>query len=117
MILSIFLCTFWPFICHLCRNVYLGLLPSFQLGCLCVFFVFLVSCMSCSYILDMDVLLVALFANSFSQSVGCFFILFLVSFALEKEMATHSSTLAWKISWMGKPGRLQSMGSQRVRHD
>ena len=36
---------------------------------------------------------------------------------LEKEMATHSSTLAWKIPWMDKPGRLQSMGSQRVRHD
>ena len=36
---------------------------------------------------------------------------------LEKEMATHSSTLAWKIPWMEKPSRLQSMGSQRVRHD
>ena len=36
---------------------------------------------------------------------------------MEKEMATHSSTLAWKIPWMEKPGRLQSMGSQRVRHD
>ena len=36
---------------------------------------------------------------------------------LEKEMATHSSTLAWKIPWTGKPGRLQSMGSQRVGHD
>ena len=36
---------------------------------------------------------------------------------LEKEMATHSSTLAWKIPWMDEPGRLQSMGSQRVRHD
>ena len=33
---------------------------------------------------------------------------------LEKEMATHSSTLAWKIPWKEKPGRLQSMGSQRV---
>ena len=32
---------------------------------------------------------------------------------LEKEMATRSSTLAWKIPWMEKPGRLQSMGSQR----
>ena len=31
---------------------------------------------------------------------------------LEKEMATHSSTLAWKILWMEEPGRLQSMGSQ-----
>ena len=32
-------------------------------------------------------------------------------------MATHSSTLAWKIPWTEKPGRLQSMGSQRVSHD
>ena len=36
---------------------------------------------------------------------------------LEKEMATHASTLAWKIPWMEEPGRLQFMGSQRVGHD
>ena len=36
---------------------------------------------------------------------------------LEKEMATHSSILVWKILWREEPGRLQSMGSQRVRHD
>ena len=36
---------------------------------------------------------------------------------LEKDMATHSSILAWKIPWMEVPGRLESMGSQRVRHD
>ena len=36
---------------------------------------------------------------------------------LEKEMAIHSSTLAWKIPWMEEPDRLQSMGSQRVGHD
>ena len=36
---------------------------------------------------------------------------------LEKEMATHSSILAWKRLWMKEPGRLQSVGSQRVRHD
>ena len=36
---------------------------------------------------------------------------------LEKEMATHSSIRAWKIPWTEEPGRLQSMGSQRVRHD
>ena len=36
---------------------------------------------------------------------------------LEKEMATHFSTLAWKIPWVEEPGRLQSMGSQRVGHD
>ena len=36
---------------------------------------------------------------------------------LEKAMAPHSSTLAWKIPWMEEPGRLQSLGSLRVRHD
>ena len=36
---------------------------------------------------------------------------------LEKEMATRSSTLAWKIPWMEEPGRLQSTGLQRVRQD
>ena len=36
---------------------------------------------------------------------------------LEKEMATHSSILAWKIPWTEEPGRLQSMGPQRVGHD
>ena len=35
----------------------------------------------------------------------------------EKEMATHSSILAWEILWTEEPGRLQSMGSQRVEHD
>ena len=37
--------------------------------------------------------------------------------SLEKAMATHSSTLAWKIPWTEEPGRLQSMGSLRVGHD
>ena len=36
---------------------------------------------------------------------------------LEKEMATHSSILAWRIPWTEEHGRLQSMGSQRVGHD
>ena len=36
---------------------------------------------------------------------------------LEKEMEIHSSTIAWKIPWTEEPGSLQSMGSQRVRHD
>ena len=36
---------------------------------------------------------------------------------LEKEMAAHSSILAWKIPWAAEPGRLPSMGLQRVRHD
>ena len=37
--------------------------------------------------------------------------------ALEKEMATHSSILVWKSPWTEEPGGLQSMGSQRVRHN
>ena len=37
--------------------------------------------------------------------------------AMEKEMATHSRILAWRIPWMEEPGRLQSMGSQRLGHD
>ena len=37
--------------------------------------------------------------------------------SLEKEMATHSSIIAWKIPWTEEPGRLQSKGSQRIRHD
>ena len=41
----------------------------------------------------------------------------LVPIILEKAMAPHSSTLAWKIPWMEEPGRLQSMESLRVGHD
>ena len=37
--------------------------------------------------------------------------------SLKKRIATHSSILAWRIPWTEEPGRLQSMGSQRVRHD
>ena len=40
-----------------------------------------------------------------------------IPISLEKAMAPHSSTLAWKIPWMEEPGRLPSMGSLRVRHD
>ena len=36
---------------------------------------------------------------------------------LEEDMANHSSILAWRILWVEEPGRLQSIGSQRVRHD
>ena len=37
--------------------------------------------------------------------------------ALEKEMATHSSILAWRILWTEEPGGLESMGSQRIEHN
>ena len=41
----------------------------------------------------------------------------ILGISAEKAMATHSSTLAWKIPWREGPGRLQSMGSLGVRHD
>ena len=44
-------------------------------------------------------------------------VLHIVVYTLEKAMAPHSSTLAWKIPWMGEPDRLQSMGSLSVGHD
>ena len=45
----------------------------------------------------------------------CFFLP--ISGQVEKEIAIHSSTLAWKIPWTEESGRLQAVGSQRVRHD
>ena len=78
-------------------------------------FVFLVlSCMSCLYILEINPLSVVSFTTIFSHSEGCLFTLFIVSF--EKEMATHSSILAWRIPWTEEPGELQSMGLQRVEY-
>ena len=44
-------------------------------------------------------------------------LLFAIFYNLEKEMATHSSVLAWRIPGTGEPGGLPSMGSQRVGHD
>ena len=119
----------------------LDFFPHFLIG----LFVFLVlSCMSCLYILEINSLSVAFFAIIFSYSEGCVFTMFLVSFAvqkllisgfvegrtrlsdftftfhfhaLEKEMATHSGVLAWRISRTGEPVGLPSMGSHRVGHD
>ena len=54
--------------------------------------------------------------NHFLSCVYCLFTA-LIMMPLEKAMAPHSSTLAWKIPWTEEPGRLQSMGSRRVGHD
>ena len=80
--LRIFSCAFWPSVCLLWRNVSLDLLPIFQLGCL--FFLLLLSSMSYLYNLEIKPLSVMLFANTFSHSVGYFFISFVVSFAVQK---------------------------------
>jgi len=88
--LSIFSCAFWPFVCLLRGNVCLDLLPIFWTG----LFVFLIlSWMSYVYILKINSLLVALFANIFSHSEGCFFVLFMVSFAVQKLLSCIRSHL------------------------
>ena len=88
--LSIFSCTSWPSVCVLWRNVYLGLLPIFWLGCL----VFLIlSCVSCLHILEINPLSVASFANIFSYSEGCLFILFMFLFDVQKLLSLIRSHL------------------------
>ena len=84
MTLSIFSCAFQPSICLLWGNVYLDLLPMLWLGCSFVCLLFILSCISCLYIWEINLLSVASFANIFSHSEGCLFILFMVSFAVQK---------------------------------
>ena len=74
--LSIFSCAYWPSVFLVWRNVCLGLLTIFGYGHL----LFLLSCMSCLYILESMPLLVASFANIFSHFKGCLFLLFMVFF-------------------------------------
>ena len=88
--LSICSCAFWPSICLLGRKVYLDLLSIFWLG----YLIFLIlSCMSCFYILEINPLSVTSFASIFSHSVNCLFILFVVSFAVQKLLSFIRSHL------------------------
>ena len=125
--LSIFSYVFWSSICLLWRNVYLDLLSSLWLGF--VFF-FILSCMSCLYVLEINPLSLIHFSCKyflpFYERKFSFWekhCLMATSYKImlynimEKAVAPHSSTLAWKIPWMEEPGRLQSLGSRRVRHD
>ena len=86
--LSSFSCASWPYVCLLWRNVYLGLLPIFWLGSFSI-----LSCMSCLYILEINPLSVDSFANIFSHSEGCLFILFVVSFSSQKFLSFIRSHL------------------------
>ena len=86
--LSIFSCAFWPSMCLLWRNVYLAL--QFFIG----LFVFLIlSCMTYLYILEIKPFSVTSFANIFSHSVSCLFILFTVFFAVQKPLSWIGSHL------------------------
>ena len=82
--LSIFSCAFQPSVRLLWRSVYLNLLPMLWLGCSFVCLLFILSCISCLYIWEINLLSIASFANIFSHSEGCLFILFMVSFAVQK---------------------------------
>ena len=90
MMLSILSCVCWQSVYLLWRNVYLGLPPIFGLDCL---FFLILSCMSCLYILEINPLSVASFANIFSHSLGCLFILFMVPFAVQKLLSFLRSHL------------------------
>ena len=90
--LSILSCVCWQSVYLPEKNVYLGLLPIFGYGCL----FFILSCMSCLYILEINPLSVASFANIFSNSEGCFFVLFMASFAVQKLLSfVRSSAHFW----------------------
>ena len=86
--LSSFSCVSWPSLCLLWRNVYLGLLLIFGLG-----FLLILSCMSCLYILEINPLSVDSFANIFYHSEGCLFVLFMVSFVVQKLLSFMKSHL------------------------
>ena len=88
--LSIFSCAYWPFVWLLWRNVYLGFCPFFDWV---VWFFSILSCMSCLYILEINSLSVSLFANIFSHSVGCLFVLLMVSSAVQKLVSLIRSHL------------------------
>ena len=83
-------CAYWPSVCLLWKNVCLGLLPIFLIA---LFVFLLLSCMSCLYILEIKPLSVTSFANIFSHSLGCLFILFMVSFAVQKLVSLIRSHL------------------------
>ena len=82
MTLNILSCACLQSVCLLWWNVYLGLLPIFQL----FFFVclFLLSCISCLHILEINPLLVESFEKIFSHSMGCLFVFLMLSFAVQK---------------------------------
>ena len=78
---SIFSCVCWQSVYLLWRNACLGLRPIFGLGCL---FFLILSCTSCLYTLEINPVPVASVANIFSHSEGCLFVLFMVSYAVQK---------------------------------
>ena len=88
--LSIFSCASWPSVCLLWRNVLFQ--SSADFFYLIVYFLIL-SSMNCLYILEINPLSVISFENTFSHSEGCLFVLFMVSFAVQKILSLIKSLL------------------------
>ena len=95
MVVSTFSFAYYPPACHLWKNVYLGLRPSFYSDCLfvCLFIFMMLSCMSSVDVLDINPLFTISFANMFSHSVVCLFVLWMVSFAIQKLLSLIRSHL------------------------
>ena len=89
MMLSIFLCVCWPSVYVFFGEMSIRSSTHFLIG----LFYFILSCLCCLYILEINPLLVALFANIFSHSEGCLFVLFMVSFAVQKLLSCIRSHL------------------------
>ena len=94
-----------PFICSSASNILLLIPSSVFIIHLCLFVLFLGTSLVAQTVKRLPTM-----RETWVQPLG-------QEDPLEKEMATHSSTLAWKIPWMEESGRLQSMGSPRVGHN
>ena len=92
MLLSIFSCIYES-VCLLWRNVCLNLLLNFLIGLFAFLILNYMNCLNCLCILEINPLLVALFAIIFSHSEGCYLILFMVSFAVQKLLGLIRSHL------------------------
>jgi len=93
--LSSFSYAYWSSSCALWKNVYSILYPFFcynQVCCVCVC-VYVLSCMSCLYTLHINPLLVVSFADIFSHSVGCLFMLLMISLSVQKLLSLIRSNL------------------------
>ena len=95
--LSIFSHACWPSVCLLQRNVCLGLIPIFY----CFFLI--LNCMEYLYILDINLLLVASFTSIFSHSISWYFILLMVSFAVQKLWSLIRLCFCFYFFCLGKP--------------
>ena len=87
------------------------------LYCVIVLFIFLIILKCLISYWSIVCIYIVVLVSGVQQSHSVIYIYIHLFFFMEKAMAPHSSTLAWKIPWMEEPGGLQSMGSLKVGHD